>query len=421
MCSVRAQDRATLDMLVKKGIITQAEADEAAKSAAVVVNPRTEAVKKLTIGGLLQIQYDWLNTHDQAAGATQPPAVNQFMVRRANIDTAANLGNGWIGQLGLNFGSRPVSPAPPETGITQRRIRKAIISKTVDGFGVATVGYQKVSWGQEENTSSSKLKTIERSVVTFFFDGTYGGPTNGRLGYGSHHTGVFWDGTVPTLTGFTYGGAVTDGIQGISVANPGRRRTRLVYNKFAYWTYAGYEGKYTGLDYAVGVNLGYDSEANSANSPIGLPAQTSAAYGYNPYVTFVYDRLTISSEFMQTVVESGRSNADGDTSNAVPYGFIVAPSYLLTRQWELATRFSYLDTNGRGTRINPVDRNAQNTFDTRGFDDAWAVYCGFNFYIQGTAIELSAGYEYTQFLGRQTFPGGPFNGPGANVSGVYLS
>jgi hypothetical protein len=415
---VRAQDRATLDMLVKKGIITSEEADEAAKSAATIVTPRAAAVKKITVGGMLQIQYDYLNTHDQASGATQPPAVSQFMVRRANFDLAANLGNSWSAQIGLNFASRPVPPAPPETQAGSRHFRKAFIAKTVDGYGTATFGYQKVAWGQEENISSSKLKTIERSPVTFFFDGAFGGPTTGRLGYGGHHTGVYWDGIVPALPGFFYGADITDGVQGIATNNASSRRGRLVFNKFAYWASVGYTGSYASLDYTVGINLGYDKEANSNGGGLGVPAQENAVYGYDPYVALTYDRLTITSEFMQTVVENGRLNGFGETSNAVPYGFIVAPSYEINTQWELATRFSYLDTNGRGVRINPVDRNAQNTFDTRGFNNVRAFYLGFNYYINGTAVELSAGYEYTQFLDRETFPGGPFTGPSAYVSGV---
>ena len=52
------------------------------------------------------------------------------------------------------------------------------------------------------------------------------------------------------------------------------------------------------------------------------------------------------------------------------------------------------------------------------FNNVWRLYFGFNYYIIGTAVELSAGYEFAQFSNRETFVGGPFDGPGATVSGL---
>ncbi len=412
-----AQDLQTLDLLVRKGLITQAEADAVAKSAAVGVTPRSTAVKKLQFGGMLQIQYDWLTTHDSAPGATPPPAVNQFMVRRANLEAISDLGNGWGGDLAFNFAAGAQRSAPPEAKPTKDNFKKVIIYKTFGGYGTATAGYQKVNWGQEENTASSRLKTIERSTVTFFFDGAYGGPAGGRLGFGAQHVGLYWDGVVPALDGFFYGAALTNGIQSVR-AFGGVREGRAAFNQFGYWANAGYQGQYLGLGYRFGLNLGYGRDSNSTSGAVGVPSQNNAVYGYDPYVTLTYGGFTLSGEFMQVVVENGRVDALGVTSNAAPYGFIVSPSYQFTPEWELATRFSYLSTNGRGTAISPVVRNAQNTFDTVGFDNAWGLYIGFNYYIIGNAVELSAGYEYTRFLDREVLPGAPFDGEPASVSGL---
>jgi hypothetical protein len=366
---------------------------------------------------MVQIQYDWLNTADTRPGAVAPPTVNQFYIRRANLTAISDLGNGWSGELGFNFAAGAQRSAPPENKPTQANFRKAIVAKTFDGLGTVTAGYQKVNWGQEENTSSSKLKPIERSVMSFYFDGSYGGPRTGRLGFGGHHVGVYWDGTVAGWTGFYYGAALTNGIQ--SVLEFGNSpQGRAAFNQFGYWTNVGYRGVYHGIGYRVGVNFGYGSDANSTSGSSTFQSQNNAIYGYNPYLRFTYGDFTLDGEFMQAGVENGRIDAAGVTSDASPYAFLVQPSYLLSPQWEVVGRFSYLATNGRGTQINPVIRNAQNTFNARGYDDAWGIYAGFNYYIIGNAVELSAGYEFTEFLHCEPSTGAPFTGASAYVNGV---
>jgi hypothetical protein len=414
-----AQDLQTLDLLVHKGVITQAEADQVAKSAAIIVTPRVDAVKKLKISGLIQIQFDYLSTKDNAPGAIPPPVDSQFLVRRAQLTVLSDLGNGWTGELGFNFAAGAQRSAPPEFKPTQANFRRAIISKTFDGVGTATAGYQKVTWGQEEGTSASKLKTVERSIMTTFFDGPYRGTVNGRLGFGGHHVGLYWNGTVSGWNGFYYGAAVVNGIQSV-MSFGGVNRGRAAFNQFGYWANAGYSGVYAGVGYRVGINAAYSQDANSTSGAVGVPGQNNAMYGYNPYVTVIWGNLTVAGEFMQTVVQNGRVDAAGITSSAAPYGFLISPSYAFTQEWELATRFTYLSTNGRGTEISPVMRDSQNTYGTRGYDDAWAVYLGFNYYIIGTTVELSAGYEYAEFYHREAVAGGTFMGPSASVDSIRV-
>ncbi len=419
--SASAQDKATLDLLVKKGLITQADADATAKSAAVVVNPKEAAVKKLQIEGMLQIQYDWLSTKDKGAAAIQPPATNQFSVRRAYLGAIADLGNGWGGEILMDFAAGPQAPAAPQVGPNaagnQQNFEKAIITKKVGDYGTGTAGYQKVQWDQEENTSSSQLKTIERSVATRYFDEAYGGATTGRLGFGNRHVGLYWAGLVPDVTGLTYGVAVTNGIQ--SVTNFGNSAKGVAaYNEFGIWGNVGYASKISDFGYKVGVNFGYSGEANSTPGGAGVASQNNSMWGYNPYATLTYGDFTLAAEFLQVQVQNGRVDGAGVTSKSTPYGFNFTPSYKINDQWEVAAKYSYLETNGRGTAINPVDRNAQNTFGTVGFNRVWEGYLGVNYYIIGTDLKISAGYEYDQFYGREVAVGGNFNGPRANVQGV---
>jgi hypothetical protein len=419
---VHAQDKATLDLLVKKGVITQAEADAAAKNAAVVVSPKEAAVKKLQLEGMIQVQYDYLSTQDKAAAAVQPPTTSQFSIRRAYLGALASLGNGWSGEILMDFAAGAQAPAAPQGGAgpnaagNQQNFEKVVINKQFDVYGVATAGYQKVQWDQEENTSSSQLKTIERSIATRYFDEAYGGPTTGRLGFGNRHVGLYWAGNVTPVTGLTYTLALVNGIQ--SVTNFGNSANhQAAYNQFGYWVNVGYTGNTSGVTYKVGVNLGYAGDANSTPGAAGVPSQNNSMMGYNPYLTVGYGDFTVAAEFLQTHVQNGRVNAVGYTSGATPYGFNVTPSYKINSQWELAAKYSYLETNGRGTAINPVDRNAQNTFGTVGYNRAWEGFLGINYYIIGYDMKISAGYEYDQFYQRQVAVGGNFNGARANVQG----
>ena len=417
--SVHAQDKATLDLLVKKNVITQAEADDIAKNAAIVVNPKEAAVKKLQLEGMLQVQYDWLTTKDKGPTAIQPGATNQFSMRRLYLGAIADLGNGWGGEVLLDFAAGAQAPAAPQAGENpngnQQNVEKAVITKKVDVYGTAAAGFRKVNWDQEENTSSSALKTIERSVATRYFDEAYGGSTTGRLGFGNRHVGLYWDGLVPQVDGLTYGVALTNGIQSFNnFGNAGAGVTN--YNQFAYWANLGYAGSYSGFGYKFGVNAGY-AEDNNSTPGIGAAGHNNAMYGYNPYATLTFGDFTLAAEFLQVQVENGRVGG-AVLSKATPYGFNVTPSYKINSQWEIAAKYSYLETNGRGTTINPVDRNANNTFGTVGFNRVWEGYLGVNYYIIGTDVKLSAGYEYDQFYQRQTVAGGAFAGPRANVQGV---
>jgi hypothetical protein len=430
----RAQDKATLDLLVKKGVITQDEADTISKQAAVVVTPKEAAVKKLQLEGMLQVQYDWLTTKDKAATAIQPPATSQFYIRRAYLGAIADLGNGWGGEILLDFAAGAKPPAAPQSTTnagTQNSFEKAIITKTIEDYGVATAGFQKVQWDQEENTPSSQLKTIERSVATRYFDEAWGGSTTGRLGFGNRHTGLFWNGTIPNFNGFYYGAGLTNGIQSdLNFGNSGNGVA--AYNEFGGWVNLGYSGNYVGLSYRVGINAGYAGEANSVSGLLKVAGfnQNNAISGYNPYFTVSYDDFTLAAEFLQAQVQNGRQAGFGAAavySKATPYGFNLTPSYKINSQWEIAAKYSYLSTNGRGTSINPVDPNSQNTLTVpvpvgatavQNFDNVNEFYAGVNYYILGYDLKVSAGYEFDQFSGRQTFLGGNFNGARANVNGV---
>jgi hypothetical protein len=417
-----AQDKATLDLLVQKGIITQADEDKVAKSAAVPVVAKDADVQKLKLQGMIQVQYDWVTAKDKAPNSADPAATNQFELRHIYFGAVADLGNGWGGEIQTDFaatGNTQLSAAPQSQN-TQNLIEKAIITKKVDNYGLATIGFQKTQFSQEENTLTSEMLPVERSVATNYFTRPYGGTTTGRLGFGNRLSGVYWDGVVPGLSGFYYGAALTTDIEtAASLGGPAAGAPS--YNEFGYWAHVGYQGNLAKLKFKAGINFGYAGDANSAPAAGPIPAQNNSIWGYNPYISLSYDRYALTAEFLQAEVQNGRAGAGGVTSNAAPYGFNVMPSYRINDQWELVSRFSALSTNGRGATISQQEWSGPNTAGTvSDYDNVWAAYIGANWYIIGNSVKLSAGYEFAQFSNRQTTTNGPFNGPRADVNAFRM-
>lgn len=415
--SAQAQDKATLDLLVRKGVITQDDADYVAKSSAgtapTLVTPKDPSVKGLKLEGLLQSQFDFLTTTDKAAGASNPPGVDQFLIRRAYLGAVADMGNGWTGEIFFDFAAGTGANAGGQGGTARNNFEKIIISKKMDDwYGTITTGYQKVTFTQEEYTSSAAVKPIERSVLSRYVDEQYnGGPTTQRLGFAAQHDGIFWDGKIPD-TGFTYGMAVTSSQQ-----NSVSYTTTGGFNRLAGWVNGAYASTLMDGDvgYKVGLNFGMAPGANS----VSAPGQGNAMWGYNPVLSMTYKKdFQLDAEFIQVSVDRGRGPAGIATAQrAMPYGFNITPSYMVTPEWELVARYSSLNTNGRGTNISDIARNAANIGATV-FDAVDSYYVGVNWYISKNAVKLSLGYEYDEFTGRgAASTPSSFNGAKATVDG----
>jgi len=449
--TAHAQDKATLDLLVKKGVISQADADGVAKSAATpTVVPRMANVQKIQIEGLIQAQYDDLAASDKAV-PSNPPATNQLYFRRVMLGAKADLGNDWGGEIMMDFAAIQIADQPksglspqafPTTAsttggqqgiqyISQNMFDKIAITKQAPGYGQFEVGYDKTNFIQEEMTPTAALPAIERSIATRYFDEYYGSPTAYRLAFAQRRTGLFWNGTVSQIPGLYYSAALTNGIQSqINFTNVGGM------NKIGAWAGAGYKGKSDdlGLTYDFGVNVGYSGDGNSQNhiassSTAGGTAQNAQSndtYGYNPYLKLGYGDFSLLTEFFQSVYQNGRSTVPftstllttpGTTSTAAPYGLNIIPVYKINQDWDIDGRLTYLSTNGRGTDQNGVLWNAPN--DNSGsissatghvtvgqygplFDNAYSVYLGFNWMVS-PGVRFSAGVERAYFTGRQTY------------------
>ena len=390
-----AQDKATLDLLVKKGVITQEEASELGKQSVAVIKPKEKTTKKLTISGRVHTQFDYLNTDDDNAGHL--PTTQQFFIRRAYVGIGADLGNGVKGEVEMDFAAGQGGTNQGTEG-TRNNFSKVYIAKTFEDVGTFKVGYDKVNFVQEENTSSTKIKTVERSLATrYFAEDWNGGSETRRLGFASRHTGLFWQGIVPEIKGLEYSVALTNGQQSNADFGAGN-------GGMAYWASVSYKNSIDRLQYTIGLNGGYSQNGNStATDPM------KDIWGLNPYVSLKWGNFEMPFEFIWASVQEGRAAS----SDAQPWGINITPSYKLTEDWEVVARFSYLDTNGRGVRVSDGIRNAPSA--SINYDRAYSVYAGINWYIIGNSLKLTAGYEYAHFESPLNGMSGSADSNGARV------
>lgn len=388
--AAQAQDKALLDTLVQKGLLTQQEAAQIAKES-VVVKPAQRTTKSITFQGRIQTQYQFIQVDEKAttnnavaAGGTQR-ATNDFIMRRLYLGATADLGNGWSGVLVADF-------AASGTGAGQRNyIDQAYIRKKTDWDflqGNLDVGYKKVTFGQEENTSSASLLPIERSFATRYFAEGF---NNRRLGFNSRHVGIFWTGTVPQVDGLGYGLALTTN------QNQTFQIQNAASNTMSFWGNVNYRGSIEDFKYTVGTSYGYKPKG----SYFAGPTAVRSAWGLNPYIQLDYLAATLRAEYLLADVENGQTLNAG-SQGATPQGMNVTVGYTFDigemGKLQPVFRYSYLQTNGRGISIGDGIRNASGGGGLI-YDNASSYYVGANWMIMGNAVKLGAGVEYAEFKG----------------------
>jgi hypothetical protein len=374
-----AQDnKALLDALVKKGILTEDEAKQiatevsAGQTATPVVTGASKYLQKLTFSGRFQTQFaDISTTVNGAAPSAHPAATEHFIMRRMYIGAKAELGDGFTGVFNYDFANLSFDAAYIEW-------------KQSDAF-VVDAGLRKVPFGYEETTSSGVLKSIERSPATrYFVEGNNGR----RLGAGSYHTGLYVGGTQDS--GLFYNIAITNPERdefstGNTAVNstPGVNNTgNSTNNNLAYWGNVGYSGKCTKCSFKGGIEGGYLPDQGGTPALIGT-GQNLTVYG--AFADFTLGGFNLAGEYL------GSKNPLGATAihGARPHGFWVQPSYLFTKQFEGVVRYSAVNSDGRGVNLSDAIKYAPSGGT---MNKLYELYMGGTWYIKGNDVKLQAGY-----------------------------
>jgi hypothetical protein len=397
-----AQDKSTLDLLVKKGIITAEERAIALQQSAATktesgmdrVFTKEAGANRLTFSGRVQGQWEmgaYSETIESTGVETQATDLNNFMMRRLYLGAKADVGAGWSGEIVWNFADN--------SNTTTGTIRAGAADKAVvtwdSAFGKFDIGYQKVQFGQEENTSSSALNTVERSMVTRYWAESNNGR---RLGFGARHVGLHYSNKMVIGEGgpgtLSYGASIVDAVQGYNDTTT---------NDYGYYANIAFDWKPLGT--TIGINYGLTPSAATTTSGGAITANGGSmdmAEGLNPYFRYVTGNLTVVGEYITTALDaSSTTPSSAGTVDRNPFGYNFTLVYKLSESVEAVARYSALDTDGRGQKASDGFRDIQTT-GTSGstYDKSNSVYLGLNYYFNKHNAKIQIGYEKAQLEGR---------------------
>jgi phosphate-selective porin OprO/OprP len=351
--ALSASDGALLDLLVKKGVLSSAEATEVAaelkEASGVSFSAKGKETIKLRFNGRMHYQYDSLSAEDNGADV---PSTNHFYFRRLRVGFKATHKNGLYADTVLNFAENDFSLV---TGIAGY--------KYSDALNVG-LGFQKVPFGFQETTSSSKIKTIERSATNRFFADD--------IDFSSNHTGVHLKGKLGG--GFSYAAAVVNGVQGEgSKLGPSGDEESNGHNDLAVYGRLQYKTD-------AGLLVGVDAGQNSNNTKVSGNDVTA----YTAYANYKMGGLDLLGEYF-----SGDLSDKGDVD-----GYAVRVAYK-NGKFEPVFRYSYVKADEFGIDADELIRRAPPVAISGTDSELTSYYFGLNYY-PSKATSFMVGYEIAE-------------------------
>ena len=322
---------------------------------------------EVRFNGRLQAQYDNLSM-------TSTNNTDHFYFRRLFFGAKAKLSNGFSAETVLDF----AGDESPEIAFD-----KAIIGYTFDNGVKGVLGFQKVPFGFEETTSSSKLPTIERSAINRFFADD--------IDFSSRHMGLHAKGKLDN--GLSYAWAIVNSAQGEGSRLAGASNT---INEIATYARLQYKEKNTTLGIDYGNQPGNtttskitDSDGFYKGVDYGKKNAVIESNDVNAYTAYLYhkaDNFNILGEYF-----SGDLGSKGDTD-----GYSIRLSQK-NGKWEPVLRFSvvnsdYVVDGDELIRRAPLGGSVKSTGSK-----IESKYIGLNYYYS-KAVTLMGGYEIAELF-----------------------
>ena len=397
---VVAQDSgALIDALIRKGILTQQEAEEI--RADLVRENNTipahaiaggKSSDRLNIGMRMQLQYAHLDT-DIKGAAVQPSIVNHAAIRRMYLTLKAGVGGNWGATMTYDLAAGSYDDAIVEWKPT---------------YDLAfNFGLRKVNVAYEERASSGHIRAIERSSVTRYFVESNNGR---RLGAASYRIGAFLDGRkdLTERYSFVYSAAIT---------TPERNETFTGSSGFgdatnntpAFWANVGTAGRFGGTGtWIAGIGSGFlPDQGGFGTTNFGRGFDLTL---YSAYLDINAPNWGLMAEFLTADVERGVSA----TRDARPEGFYVQPSLMITETLEAVVRYAWLNSDHRGVTLSDVVRSAQSGGTMNMFTE-W--YAGVNWYLRGNDLKFQLGGVYGKT--KETVTGAPAEADAVGVRSQF--
>lgn len=228
--------------------------------------------------------------------------------------------------------------------------------KPSGAFGLS-IGKHKPYLTYEWNTSSNRIKTIERSLLVNQIapDKIYGVTAFGKGG------GLIWRGGL-------FSGTYTDR-----------------------WKLPDFDGGYL-INASLGCDIGKNgqvrldylyNDGDRRNFVATKPYEHSLSLNYNG----TFGRLGLTTDLIY---------AAGSREVTDVWGIVLMPYYKFTDKLEGVFRYTYADSDGKnGIRLaNRYERQVDNLKADRG-DNYHSIYTGANYYIYGDKLKLMAGVEFS--------------------------
>jgi phosphate-selective porin OprO/OprP len=349
-----ASNDALLDLLVKKGVLSQADAQEVqaelTADAPLAVKAKGKETIELRFNGRVQGQFDGLAMEGE-------PSTSHFYFRRLFLGAKAKLQNGVFAETVFDFARD--GDGGDAYGVN---FDKAIVGYTFNNGITGTLGYQKVPFGFEETTSSSKLQTIERSAVNRFFADD--------IDFSSRHMGLHAKGKLGN--GFSYAAALANSAQGEGSRLLGESNSS---NDLA--VYGRLQWKKDNL------LLGLDAGQQTNNTKVGTADQDVSAF--TTYANYKLNDLNLLGEYF-----SGDLGESGDVA-----GYALRASYRLG-SFEPVVRYAFLKADSFEIDTDELIRRAPKGGTINGIDnEISSFYLGANYYYS-KAVTFMAGYEQAE-------------------------
>ena len=348
--SYATSNDALLDLLVKKGVLTDSEATAVdaelkEENKGVTFSSKGKETVKLRFNGRMHFQYDSLDSEDNGRDVA---STNHFYFRRLRLGAKATHVNGLFAETVVDFA---------EDGLS---IDKAVAGYELNDAFTGMVGYQKVPFGFQETTSSSKIKTIERSAANRFLADD--------IDFAGRHTGLHAKGNFGG--GFSYAAAIVNGAQGEGSRLLGTAQASNDLAAFGRVQWAGND-----------LTLGVDAGNQSNNDVVGQDVTA-----YTAYANYKFEGFDILGEYFSADMD--------DQEDAEGYSLRVAYKF---DKLEPVFRYSHLKNDVFEINSDELIRRAPGEGATIDDDnnEIDSYYFGLNYYYN-KAVSLMAGYEMAE-------------------------
>ncbi len=358
--SVQGADDALVNTLVKNGFITQAQADSMmSESKGGSDKVFVEAKRDTTASVKAKARFHWqfgYATLDSDYEDANTEDYSTFETRRVRFGFEGKMTAPWKYDIFLN-----ISPEGAELDTGE------LIYTGIDNIDIG-FGYTDLEVGREESTSSSSIKTVERSLLANTFDGP-------------DSVGIWADAGLGPVSVF---GGLFNGEDETDNALEGDGSTEFAAN---FQVFLDLGEIIDGIDGDIGFQTNQFFESDNADY--------DGVYSINGEIEF--GMFGIQADY------AWAEDAAGDTTS----GFMIMPYVEVVDNLELVFRFDYIESdavNGIGVLSRYVGRSALDDAITEGTnaeeaddgDEYTSFYFGANYYLAGNNLKVMAGVEFSE-------------------------